>query len=121
MDLISREAVKKLTKEMYLKVANTEYDVHSISDCTSYVASKCREYIDEHIQAEDLPSAFEGMTNNEVHKAIFGFELDPRYLVTDDTCICGENCPVCPLYDKTCNNQSFAEWIDSPYQKGDEE
>lgn len=65
-------------------------------------------------------SAFEGMTNNEVHKAIFGFELDPRYLVTDDTCICGENCPVCPLYDKTCNNRNFAEWLDSPYQKGGE-
>lgn len=58
----------------------------------------------------------EGMTNNEVHKAIFGFELDPRYLVTDDTCICGENCPVCPLYNKICNNKNFAEWLDSPYK-----
>lgn len=63
-----------------------------------------------------IPSAFEGMTNNEVHKAIFGFELDPRYLVTDDTCICGENCPVCPLYNKVCNNKNFAEWLDSPYK-----
>ena len=64
-----------------------------------------------------LPSAFEGMTNNEVHKAIFGFELDPRYLVTDDNCIVGgEDCPACPLYNKICNNQNFAEWLDSPYK-----
>lgn len=64
-----------------------------------------------------VPSTFEGMTNNEVHKAIFGFELDPRYLVTDDTCIVAdEDCPVCPLYNKTCNNRNFAEWLDSPYK-----
>lgn len=69
----------------------------------------------KHIQA--IPPAFEGMTNNEVHKAMFGFELDPRYLVTDDNCIVGgEDCPTCPLYNKICNNRNFAEWLDSPYK-----
>lgn len=71
MDLISREAVMKLTKEMYLDIANTEYDVQTISDCTSYVASKCREYIDERIRRKNIPSAFEGMTYKDVVKALF--------------------------------------------------
>jgi hypothetical protein len=48
-DLISKEEVKKLTKQMYLEIAPSKYDVHTISDCTSYVASKCRQYINEHL------------------------------------------------------------------------
>lgn len=102
MDLINREYVLTIATSSCL-------DLDSYDDTEEF----CNE-------VKELPSAFEGMTNNEVHKAIFGFELDPRYLVTDDTCICGENCPVCPLYDKTCNNRNFAEWLDSPYQKGGE-
>lgn len=52
-DLISKEDVKKLTKQMYLEIGPAKYDVHTISDCTSYVASKCRQYINEHL--DDLP------------------------------------------------------------------
>lgn len=53
-DLISREEVKKLAKEMYLEVANMELDVKTISDCISYTASKCREVFERKLQ--ELPS-----------------------------------------------------------------
>lgn len=108
MDLITREAVKKLTKEMYLKVANTEYNVHSISDCTSYVASKCREYIDNRIQAGDVPSAFDGKTNWEALKTIFpyaeivGGDITLTAVRIDTT---GTGTPVC----------LYTEWLDAPY------
>lgn len=31
-DLISKEDVKKLTKQMYLEIGPAKYDVHTISD-----------------------------------------------------------------------------------------
>ena len=97
MELISKEAIKKY-----------------ISAPCTYVEGR-RIFYEEDLDL--MSSAFEGMTNNEVHKAIFGFELDPRYLVTDDNCIVGgEDCPACPLYNKICNNRNFAEWLDSPYK-----
>ena len=100
MELISREAVKEQAKASYHVAESMEQLGNLYEDCINA-----------------LPSAFEGMTNNEVHKAIFGFELDPRYLVTDDNCIVGgEDCPACPLYNKICNNRNFAEWLDSPYK-----
>ena len=53
-DAVSRKAVFGLVKQMYLEVANSTVDSHTISDCISLTASKCREYIDEHIR--ELPS-----------------------------------------------------------------
>ena len=100
MDLISRE--KAIVQLSHNKSGNDDSDVVVQHDIET---------------VKGLPSAFEGMTNNEVHKAMFGFELNPRYLVTDDNCIVGgEDCPACPLYNKICNNRNFAEWLDSPYK-----
>ena len=42
-DAVSRADVKKIAKEMYLEVGKMELDVHTISDCVSYTASKCRQ------------------------------------------------------------------------------
>ena len=53
-NLISREEVKKIAKEMYLEVANMELDVKTISDCISYTSSKCREVFERKLQ--NLPS-----------------------------------------------------------------
>ena len=52
-DVLSKEMVLGLAKQMYLEVANSTIDAHTISDCISLTASKCREYIDEHVR--DLP------------------------------------------------------------------
>ena len=52
-DAVGRKAVFGLVKQMYLEVANSTVDSHTISDCISLTASKCREYIDEHIR--ELP------------------------------------------------------------------
>lgn len=103
MELISREAVLDRIDKYIDKAQSTG----TIDDFNSFAE----------LGVKALPSAFEGMTNNEVHKALFGFELDSRYLVTDDTCIVGgEDCPACPLYNKICNNRNFVEWLDSPYK-----
>ena len=53
-DAISRQEVKKIAKEMYLEVANMKLDVSTISDCISYTSSKCREVLENKLQA--LPS-----------------------------------------------------------------
>ena len=45
VDAVSREDIKKIAKEMYLEVGNMELDVHTISDCISYTASKCRQVL----------------------------------------------------------------------------
>ena len=108
MDLISEEVVMKLTKEMYLEIANTEYDVQTISDCTSYVASKCREYIDERIRKKNIPSAFEGMTNREVLKALFPIDENSGARFTK-------------VYLDHESIESFEllttqKWLDSPYK-----
>lgn len=44
-DAVSREDIKKIAKEMYLEVGNMDLDVHTISDCISYTASKCRQVL----------------------------------------------------------------------------
>lgn len=49
-NMLSREAVLGLAKQMYLDVANSTINARTISDCISLTASKCREYIIEHIQ-----------------------------------------------------------------------
>ncbi len=54
-DAVSREEIKKIAKEMYLEVANMKLDVHTISDCISYTASKCRQVLIEKL--ESLPPA----------------------------------------------------------------
>ncbi len=106
MNLISKEAIMKLTKEMYLKIANTKYDVHTISDCTSYVASKCREYIDERIRRKDIPSVFDGMTNGEAFCSVF----DVMVLTIKDGKVWVEK--IYFPFDE--------EWWNSPFQKGGE-
>ena len=103
MNLISEEAVMKLTKEMYLDIANTEYDVQTISDCTSYVASKCREYIDERIRRKNIPSAFEGMTNGE---AIISLYPNLKYTIRDGRVI--TTIGVASSFD--------LEWWNAPYK-----
>jgi len=86
-NMLSREAVLGLAKQMYLDVANSAIDAHTISDCVSLTASKCREYIDEHVRDlppvasahkigpciyADLPNELdEGMTIGDIIMAIF--------------------------------------------------
>lgn len=117
MDLISREAIMKLTKEMYLEIANTEYDVHTISDCTSYVASKCRQYIDERIQRKNIPSAFEEMTNGEVITNII-----PNIKTNEDKGYALIHCWIDSVIDGSTEVSMVCrrEWWNAPYQKGGE-
>ena len=53
-DCVSRAEVKKIAKEMFLEVANMDLDIHTISDCISYTSSKCRQVLEDKLQA--LPS-----------------------------------------------------------------
>lgn len=53
-DVVSRSEIKRIAKEMYLEVANMELDVSTISDCISCTSSKCREVLENKLQA--LPS-----------------------------------------------------------------
>ncbi len=50
-DAVSREEIKKIAKEMYLEVANMKLDVHTISDCISYTAGKCRQVLVEKLES----------------------------------------------------------------------
>lgn len=50
-DCVSRQEVKKIAKEMYLEVANMDLDVYTISDCISYTSSKCRQVLEDKLQA----------------------------------------------------------------------
>ena len=53
-DVVSRSEIKRIAKEMYLEVANMEFDAKTISDCISCTSSKCREVLERKLQA--LPS-----------------------------------------------------------------
>lgn len=50
-DCVSREEVRKIAKEMYLEVSNMDLDIHTISDCISYTSSKCRQVLEDKLQA----------------------------------------------------------------------
>ena len=77
MDLISRKAVKDITIHLDVDFANS-FDPHTLNEVRNLT--------------ENLPSAFEGMTNGEIIKALFpnvGIVHDLNYLLrtmqfTDD-------------------------------------
>lgn len=49
-DIVSRSEIKRIAKEMYLEVANMEFDAKTISDCISCTSSKCREVLERKLQ-----------------------------------------------------------------------
>jgi hypothetical protein len=53
-DCVSRAEIKKIAKEMYLEVANMDLDVHTISDCIACTSSKCRQVLEDKLQALPL-------------------------------------------------------------------
>ena len=50
-DCVSRAEERKIAKEMYLEVSNMDLDIHTISDCISYTSSKCRQVLEDKLQA----------------------------------------------------------------------
>ena len=114
MDLISREAIKKMLSgsidkynEELFEMTGTREDTDNFSRINSRLVE------DKEISAEvsQLPSAFEGMTNGEVIKAVF-----PNAEVT----LPRE--PILPIstvivdYDENYHNYYRIGWWNAPYK-----
>lgn len=91
-DAVSRAEVIKITKEMYLEVANMELDVKTISDCISCTSSKCREVLERKLQS------LESVTSQEPRKG--------HWIVNKWGNISCSECGCNALYDKVYTDNS---------------
>ena len=82
---VSREDIKKIAKEMYLEVGNMKLDVHTISDCISYTASRCRQVLVDKLN--NLPPV--------TPKPLTGHWIDDCPMMTDEGLVRVIRCSHC--------------------------